>query len=155
MGYGAVVKSHIMRAKIQQDTTVLGMVSGNAKLALLCDADAWALPSYTENFGLAAVEALASGAPVIVSDRVDIHEEVARAAAGLVVRCEVGDLAAAILRLLSDENLRRRVSNAGRQLARTHFTWDASSRKLVEAYEAIVAAGRRRSSEVAIAPTIN
>jgi glycosyltransferase involved in cell wall biosynthesis len=52
-----------------------GMLTGDAKWGALANAEAFVLPSYQENFGIAVVEALACGTPVLISDRVNIWHE--------------------------------------------------------------------------------
>ena len=47
-------------------------------------AEAFVLPSHQENFGIAVVEALACGVPVIISDKVNIWPEIAQDEAGIV-----------------------------------------------------------------------
>lgn len=55
---------------------------GDDKWAALAAADAFILPSHQENFGMAVVEALASGVPVLVSDKVNIWREIVEDGAG-------------------------------------------------------------------------
>ncbi len=57
-------------AGLSDDVLWLGFLQGEEKNALLADADLFVLPSYSENFGVAVVEALFFGLPVIVSDQV-------------------------------------------------------------------------------------
>jgi len=52
-----------------------GMITGEAKWGALANAEAFVLPSYQENFGIAVVEALACGTPVLISNRVNIWSE--------------------------------------------------------------------------------
>ncbi|MGC4072099.1 MAG: glycosyltransferase [Nibricoccus sp.] len=52
-----------------------GMLTGEAKWGALAGAEAFVLPSYQENFGIAVVEALACGTPVLISNRVNIWSE--------------------------------------------------------------------------------
>lgn len=61
-----------------------GMLSGDDKWGAYRAADAFALTSHSENFGIVVVEALACGTPVLISERVNIWREVAGAGAGLV-----------------------------------------------------------------------
>ena len=63
----------------------LGQVGGQVKADLLAAADVFVLPSFSENFGLAAVEALAAGLPCVLGCGVALAEEVGRAGAGVVV----------------------------------------------------------------------
>ena len=64
--------------------TFTGMLSGNLKWGALSAAGAFILPSHQENFGIAVVEALACGTPVLISNKVNIWREIAAAEAGYV-----------------------------------------------------------------------
>jgi len=61
-----------------------GMVSGDLKWGALRQAEVFVLPSHQENFGIAVVEALACGAPVLISRPVNIWREIESSGAGLV-----------------------------------------------------------------------
>jgi glycosyltransferase involved in cell wall biosynthesis len=60
------------------------MLRGDLKWGALRSADAFVLISHQENFGIAVVEALACGTPVLISDQVNIWREIADHHAGLV-----------------------------------------------------------------------
>lgn len=64
--------------------TWTGMLQGQAKWSALQAAEVFSLPSHQENFGIAVAEALASGLPVLISDKVNIWREIAADGAGLV-----------------------------------------------------------------------
>jgi glycosyltransferase involved in cell wall biosynthesis len=61
-----------------------GMLEGEMKRGALAVADAFILPSHQENFGMAVVEALAAGLPVLISNRINIWREIEADRAGLV-----------------------------------------------------------------------
>ena len=63
-----------------------GMLEGAEKWGAFRCADVFALPSHQENFGIAVVEALACGLPVLVSTAVDIHGAITSASAGFAER---------------------------------------------------------------------
>ena len=63
--------------------TFTGPLYGEEKWGALAAADVFALPSHQENFGIAVAEALASGLPVLISDKVNIWREIAEDGAGL------------------------------------------------------------------------
>ena len=61
----------------------VGMLSGAAKWGALYGCEAFVLPSHQENFGIAVVEALACGKPVLISDQVNIWREIVEDGAGI------------------------------------------------------------------------
>jgi glycosyltransferase involved in cell wall biosynthesis len=74
-----------------------GPLYGDAKWGALYGAQAFALPSHQENFGIAVAEALGCGTPVLISNQVDIWREIEGAGAGFVEPDTV-DGATALLR---------------------------------------------------------
>ena len=61
-----------------------GMLEGDLKWGAFHAADAFVLPSHQENFGVAVVEALACGLPVLISNQVNIWPDIAHDEAGIV-----------------------------------------------------------------------
>lgn len=70
--------------------TFTGMLTGNLKWGAFAAAEAFILPSHQENFGIAIVEALACGRPVLISKEINIWREIVEAGCGLA---EEDDLA--------------------------------------------------------------
>ncbi len=98
----------------------LGRVDDAQLAGLMAEADAFCLPSLFEAFGLTALEALASGAPVVASNRGALPEVVGEAA--VVSEPSPDGLEAALLRVLSDPHLAQRLRAAGPERAAT-MTW--------------------------------
>ena len=73
----------IDRLGIQSSVTWTGMLRSDMKWAAFRAAEAFVLPSHQENFGVAVVEALACGVPVLISTSVNIWREVVEDSAGL------------------------------------------------------------------------
>jgi glycosyltransferase involved in cell wall biosynthesis len=115
-----------------------GFLHGDSKAAALADADVFVLPSHSENFGIAVAEAMAAGVPVVVSDQVAISTDVAAADAGMVVRCDAAQLAAAIVGLLSDAQRRFACGTRGRELAASRYSQDAITRQVIGVYNQLL-----------------
>jgi glycosyltransferase involved in cell wall biosynthesis len=62
--------------------TFTGMLTGGSKWGAFSAADAFVLPSHQENFGIAVVEAMACGTPVLISNQVNIWREITEDGAG-------------------------------------------------------------------------
>ena len=133
----AALRREAARRGVAGDIVWTGFLEGREKLAALADADLFVLPSYSENFGLAVVEAMACGVPVVISDRVGIHREVVAAGAGRVVPCEATALAGAIDRMVKDPNSKARHGARGRRLVRERFSMDAMTAGLIRMYECV------------------
>ena len=78
-----------------------GLLSGDAKWGALRGCEAFVLPSHGENFGVAVVEAMACGRPVLISDRVGVAGDVVKRGAGLVGPDTVEGTAALLARFLA------------------------------------------------------
>ncbi|HEX4650376.1 MAG TPA: glycosyltransferase [Granulicella sp.] len=71
------------RAGLGSRVHLLPMLEGEQKWGAFCAAQVFALPSHQENFGIAVAEALACAKPVLVSDKVNIWQEIVADGAGL------------------------------------------------------------------------
>ena len=134
--YERLVRKWLFECGVAECVTLTGLLQGDQLLSLLASTEVWVMPSRYESFGLAVVEAMASGLPIVISDKVGIHNEVLEAKAGLVVPLDVGRIAGAISALLDDEKLRLRLGAAGRRLVASRYTWDNAAAAMSSHYEA-------------------
>jgi glycosyltransferase involved in cell wall biosynthesis len=103
----------------------------------LRDAELFVLPSYAENFGLAAVEAMAAGLPLVISNKVNIWRELEQAGAGLVVECDAHALAGAMRKLLENREVAKNMGEQGRRLVRQRFSCEVVAREMLGLYRDI------------------
>ena len=106
---------------------------------ILPAADVFLLPSQHESFGLAALEAMACGVPVVGSRIGGLPEVIVHEETGYL--CDPTDVAcmnAIVLGLLRDEDLRRAIGRAGRARAEREFNRDKIVARYVDAYRRLV-----------------
>lgn len=142
-GRDETLKQLAQRLGVLHRIELMGEVSASRLRILLHAADVFVLPSIDrcEAFGIAQLEAMACGTPVVSSDLptgvrfVNRHEET-----GLLV--PPGDpkaLAAALNRLLNDPGLRARLAEAGRARVEQEFTAERMVRRTLDVYEEVLA----------------
>ncbi|MGE4620071.1 MAG: N-acetyl-alpha-D-glucosaminyl L-malate synthase BshA [Planctomycetota bacterium] len=118
------------RLGVEDRISWLGPIDDTA--ALLASSDLFLLPSESESFGLAALEAMASGLPVVSTLSGGIPTVVQSGESGLLAPVgDVDQLAEHLRTLLQDQPLRQRFSATARQLAVDQFGWD----RVIESYE--------------------
>ena len=99
--YVKKLKSLISGLGIEEKIVWLGMLKGDSKWGAMYAARCFVLPSHQENFGIAVVEALACGKPVVISNKVNIWKEVESSFAGFVGEDDVVDTEVNLNKVLS------------------------------------------------------
>jgi glycosyltransferase involved in cell wall biosynthesis len=113
----------------------LGHVEGPRKSAAFAAADVFVLPSFSENFGIAAVEALLAGLPCVLSEGIAIAKDIEAAGAGVVIAPEPKAIARALEQLLGDDTLRRNMGARGKAFAECHYSIRAMAEQLITLYK--------------------
>jgi glycosyltransferase involved in cell wall biosynthesis len=137
-GYGSKVRRWLAEGGVLEKTTFTGSLEGEERLAVMHEAEVFALPSYTENFGGVVTEAMASGVPVVISDQVNLWPDVSQAGAGLVVPCDVEATAKALLSILDDPKWGKQMGSNGRRWVAENLAWDIVGAQMVRAYEELL-----------------
>ena len=136
-GYSEQVRKMIAEHNIVERVIFTGMLYGQDRVAALADADLFCLPSYQENFGIAVVEALAAGTPVVISDQVNLFNDVLAAGVGGVVPCKIEPLVDELNRWLSDADLRSRAAAAARPFVWQRYDWKQIAQRWAEHYKTL------------------
>jgi glycosyltransferase involved in cell wall biosynthesis len=112
-----------------------GFVSHDELQRLYARAAVVACPSRREGFGVACLEAMAHGRPVVATSVGGLRDLVVDGETGIVVPPrDPAALRTALTQLLGDRDLRRRLGSAGRERARSGFSWDAVTDATLAAY---------------------
>jgi len=133
-GWGAAAFTDAVTGARHRDRVVrTGFVDDRTRADLLAGASVFAYPSKYEGFGLAPLEAMASGVPVVTTSAGALPEVLGDAAL-LVAPGDVGALRDAIGTVLTDSRRRDALITAGRARA-ARFSWDACADGLVALYQ--------------------
>ena len=137
-GFGAAEELHAVESSPRRsDIDVLGYITQTELEALYRRARIFAFPSLDEGFGMPVLEAMANSVPVITSQRSALPE-VAGDAALLVNPDDPEELAAALVRLASDEALCDDLARRGRERA-LQFSWESALHKTWDVYRELTA----------------
>lgn len=120
-GYGERLKQLVTVLGLQNQVRFLGTLEGDSYWNAIAGADLFVLNSHSENFGLAAAEALGLGVPVLLSDQVGIAETVAQHQAGLVTKLDIDSIAQAIDFLAGKQEHLCEMGRRGRNLVHKRF----------------------------------
>jgi glycosyltransferase involved in cell wall biosynthesis len=136
--YVASLKARAQSLGISGRVTWAGHVEGAAKADAFAAADVFVLPSFSENFGIAAAEALAAGLPCLLGEGVAIARDVVAAGAGAAVSTDPQSVADGLRRIMaSNEGLVVMSANA-RRLAQERFSTQAMGASLKHLYTGIL-----------------
>lgn len=127
---------------VKERVRFVGFVEGTAKHNLLSDSDVYVLPSYQENFGISVVEAMGYGLPVIISNQVGVHKQVAAAKAGIVIETDSPQQLAEAVDRLQDIGRRRILSTSGRALVKNDYSNISQAQKVLAMYQRVIKLAR-------------
>jgi glycosyltransferase involved in cell wall biosynthesis len=121
-GAGALLSTESARRGLTGRVHLVGPRYGPARIEALVDATVFCLPSRQEGFSMAITEALAAGAPAVVTDRCHFPE-VGSVGCGRVTTLEPADLARGLAEVLAEPDAGRALGARGRALVFERYTW--------------------------------
>lgn len=133
------VHTEIMSDNFQKNYKMLGIISGNLKLETLKKTNIFVLPSYSEGFSRALLEAFAVGKPVVCTP-VGAHKEIVEDGVNgfLVQPGDINGLANKIITILNDTTLRRSMATTNHTYARKAFTIKKIAFQLEEIFNDVI-----------------
>lgn len=119
-----------------------GPLQGTEKVNMYRNATLFVLSSYSENFGMSVVEAMACGCPVVISDKVGIADHIAAKQAGIVVQTNAESICKGIRLLIEDPLLRTSIALNGLQTAQSDYGIQCVASAFVKLYKQFMVAKR-------------
>jgi glycosyltransferase involved in cell wall biosynthesis len=127
--------------RMKERVVRLGVLDAGQKRDFFAGLDVFALPSRSDSFGIVLLEAWANGVPNVGYRAGGVAGVIRDESDGLLVRCgDVAGLAAALLRLAGDADLRRRLGQNGWERTRSEFDWDEKCTLVRRVYEQVCTA---------------
>lgn len=115
------VQDFIKNYELEKSLIYVGSVDGQAKIDLLLNSKVFALPSYSEGFSIAVLEALVYQLPLVVSSETGLSNEIKDYEAGEVIELNSDSISTAILRILQNQQLGNKMAVNGRKLVEERF----------------------------------
>jgi glycosyltransferase involved in cell wall biosynthesis len=139
-GVGDRLREQIADLGLRECVTFVGPLADEDLVEALATADVWCLPSHSENFGYAVVEAMAAGLPVVTSPHVNIAPGAAALGALIMVQNEPERVASSLIDLLTHPEKRSELSQRGREFA-GRYDWSRIRWEFLDMYSKISADG--------------
>lgn len=141
LAYVAELQARALAMGLEKQVVWAGHLEGDVKLSALAAATVYVLPSHSENFGIALLEAMAAGLPCISTPNVALAADMNRLQEGCIYVETSGNsvgLAAMIAELLSARDHARAMGQRLRDLAHEHFSPGAMASALMKLYSELL-----------------
>ena len=145
-GYRRELEIAVEQFDLTSQVTFTGMLEGKAKMAALAAAEVFVLPSFSEGFSVALLEAMASKIPLLLTPQCNFPEAVHAGAAFETSpnSVDIEEKLKALLQLSSNE--RQKMGNCGYELVCERYTWDEIAKEMGRVYYWCLHGGEKPSS---------
>lgn len=124
--------------RLGENVIFTGMLTGEDKIAAYQDGDVFVLPSYSENFGNVVLEAAYFGLPQILTKGVAIAYEFEKVGAAIIINKNVKELSEAILKILENPEIEKKIGLNGKKFVESEFSWDKMAKRFKDEYNTII-----------------
>ena len=127
-----ILSGYVERMGLREFTEIYGEIDEKTKIKLLCKSWVLVQTSRKEGFGITVLEAAACKTPTVAYNVPGLRDSVKHMETGILVEPgSIKELSEAIIRLLRDESLRKRLSEKAFNYSKT-FSWESSARTFYE-----------------------
>jgi glycosyltransferase involved in cell wall biosynthesis len=132
-GWNKKIYEKALASPLLNKIEFIGYVEAEDKPALYSMSELFVYPSFYEGFGFPVLEAMASGTPVITSDRSSLPE-IAENAAWLINPNRPAEIADAIIKILTNTNLKEHFKKLGPEQAKK-FSWETAAKEFLTLFK--------------------
>jgi len=137
-GYMAELRALVHQLGIEQQVTFSGKVPDEEIRDFYCACDAFVFPNEAQTWGLAVLEAMSCGVPVLVSTGAAVHEILTDGENALLFPARTPQaLASAVEKLIRQPELRASIAGRGRELVRTTYNWDTYAASMEQVFASV------------------
>jgi len=136
-GYKDKIVQTLKNERVLNKVIFTGMLKDQNKLVALGGADIFILPSYSEGFSMAILEAMICKLPVIITHQCNFPE-VAEVCAGRVINPNVEQLTETMIELLNNPQLCKKMGENGHKLILKKYTWNKIADQMIKLYEDVL-----------------
>ena len=148
-GYRATAETFVRENNLEGRVKLVGMLMDDDKKAALADADVFVLPSYSEGFSMAVLEAMAAGTPTIVSDRIGFGDVIRETGAACLTDLTPESVLASLEKVMHNRAYREQIRLTGQALVRQRYDIQVVADQLLSAYQAVLSQRPANASMVA------
>lgn len=131
-GMLAYIKDFTEKKQLEENVFVVGLLTGQEKLEAFVDANVFTLPSYSEGFSIAVLEAMSCKLPVVVSDEVGFPETIIANNAGDVVLLDAFVIAESLLKYCENDDFSIKTGEKAYQLVKSIYDVRVIAKQLLD-----------------------
>ena len=136
-GYQSEAENFIRKNNFENKVKLVGMLTDTLKKEALSDADLFVLPSYSEGFSIAVLEAMTSKVPTLVSDRVGFGDYIKRCESSYLTPLNVDGVAQGLLKILQDPEYSKMLVKRAYAMVTENFDIKVVANQLLEEYKKV------------------
>lgn len=141
--YEMELKARVKEYALEKSVLFLGPLQGRHKRQALAAADAFVLPSFSEGFSVAILEAAAAGLPVLLTPECNFPE-LAKAGAALEISPQAAAVEQGLRQILNLSDAERKaMGQRGLELVKQNYTWPVIAARMCAVYEWLAGNGER------------
>ncbi|WP_247234959.1 glycosyltransferase [Telluribacter sp. SYSU D00476] len=133
-GYQEKTEAFIREKGMESSIRMVGMLTDKVKKAALADADLFVLPSYSEGFSIAVLEAMTAGVPTLVSDRIGFGDYLRQYDSACITPLTVEGVSQGLFKTLQNSTYCAEIAGKAFNMVKENFDIQVVAKRLLDEY---------------------